>query len=207
MSTIDHHPPLSRLFQPRSKPLRVPCGDPAQDGMFIVDATWGAIQPMTVAPGVRTVGELEVIAHLQLGRALVDTRAPASFEAASIPDARNVAHGEIASRISEFDPGEPTILYCNGPQCPATPKAIRALLAAGYPPPALLYYRGGLHDWVTLGLPLEHPLRCHEPTGTRHRPADDALSARRSALTHVQEAMRQHDQPGARVAAESTDQP
>ncbi len=25
---------------------------------------------------------------------------------------------------------------------------------AGYPPEKILYYRGGLHDWLTLGLPV-----------------------------------------------------
>ena len=48
-----------------------------------------------------------------------------------------------------------TILFCNGPQCAATPDAVEALLAAGYPAGALAYYRGGLHDWQTLGLPVE----------------------------------------------------
>lgn len=32
-----------------------------------------------------------------------------------------------------------------------------ALLSAGHPAAALLYYRGGIHDWVTLGLPLLKP--------------------------------------------------
>lgn len=43
------------------------------------------------------------------------------------------------------------------PQCTATPRAIAALLSAGHPAAALLYYRGGIHDWVTLGLPLLKP--------------------------------------------------
>jgi hypothetical protein len=31
---------------------------------------------------------------------------------------------------------------------------VNALLQAGWPAQALAYYRGGIHDWVTLGLPL-----------------------------------------------------
>jgi rhodanese-related sulfurtransferase len=207
MSSINEHPPLIRLFSPRSKPMHVPCGLPEQRGMLIVDATWGTIQPITVAPGVRTVGELEVIAHLQRDLALIDTRAPDSFHAATIPGARNIPHGEIASRIAELDPAQPTILFCNGPQCPATPKAIRALLAAGYPPAAMLYYRGGLHDWVTLGLPLARPVRCHAAVGSRHEPDDDALAARRSAITHAEDAMRLRDHSGEHPAHASTNQP
>jgi len=45
-------------------------------------------------------------------------------------------------------------VFCNGPQCTATAQATDALSAAGWPPERLLYYRGGIHDWVTLGLPL-----------------------------------------------------
>ena len=30
-------------------------------GFVIVDSTWGTIQPLEVAPGVRTVAELDVI--------------------------------------------------------------------------------------------------------------------------------------------------
>ncbi|MBK5116040.1 MAG: hypothetical protein JJE23_03875, partial [Thermoleophilia bacterium] len=45
-------------------------------------------------------------------------------------------------------------LYCNGPQCLATPDAVGLLLDAGWDPASLRYYRGGIHNWVTLGLPL-----------------------------------------------------
>jgi rhodanese-related sulfurtransferase len=49
---------------------------------------------------------------------------------------------------------QPIIFFCNGPQCGQSPIAIRALLDAGYPPGKMLYYRGGLHDWLALGLPV-----------------------------------------------------
>jgi len=48
-----------------------------------------------------------------------------------------------------------SILFCNGPQCPQSPWAIRALLEAGQPAESLAYYRGGMHDWVTLAMPTE----------------------------------------------------
>lgn len=40
---------------------------------------------------------------------------------------------------------------------PATAQAIETLLAVGWPAEGLLYCRGGIHDWVTLGLPLTEP--------------------------------------------------
>ena len=147
---------LPRLAR-RAHPERVPRAVEGEPGMFAVDATWGVIQPISLAPGVRTVGELEVIEHLRAGRPLVDCRLPEYLERGTIPGAVNIPYGEIVERIDEFDPVEPTVLFCNGPQCTATGKATGALLAAGWPAERLLYYRGGIHDWVTLGLPLAGP--------------------------------------------------
>jgi rhodanese-related sulfurtransferase len=48
-----------------------------------------------------------------------------------------------------------SIFFCNGPQCPQSPAALRELLDAGYPASSLAYYRGGMHDWVTLAMPTE----------------------------------------------------
>lgn len=109
--------PLDRLA-PREDGPQVPEPVPGQAGLYRVDATWGTIQPLEVADGVRTVGELEVV-----------------------------------ERMDELDPSQPTIFFCNGPQCAQSPWAIEALLEAGYPAEAILYYRGGMHDWLTLGLP------------------------------------------------------
>ena len=65
-----------------------------------------------------------------------------------------IRHQEIVERLRKLDPQRPVVLFCNGPQCTATPQAITALLAAGWDAARLRYYRGGIHDWVTLGLPL-----------------------------------------------------
>lgn len=124
-------------------------------GLVVLDASWGKIQPIELADGVDTVGELELVEHLDRGLALIDSRSPESHAAATIPGARNIPHEETGERISELDPGRPTVFFCNGPQCGASPDAIEALLGAGHPSAAILYYRGGLHDWVSLGLPIE----------------------------------------------------
>jgi len=138
----------------RGHPQRVPRALPGELGLVVVDATWGTIQPLELAPGVRTVGELEVIEHVQAGGCLVDTRLAEYVEAGTLPGAIAVPHAEILDRRAELDPDGPTVLFCNGPQCGATPDAIRTLLDAGWPAERLRYYRGGVHDWVTLGLPL-----------------------------------------------------
>ena len=128
---------------------------PGEVGRFIVDGTWGTIMPITFAPGVRTVGEQEIIAHIRAGLPLIDCRLERYLAAGTLPTARWLPHTDLPGRTGEIDPALDTILFCNGPQCAATPDAIHLLLEAGHPPERLLYYRGGIHDWVTLGLPLE----------------------------------------------------
>ncbi len=141
----------------RDETLMVPRPVPDQPGLLTVDATWGTISPIQIAPGVRTVGELEVIDHIDGGLPLIDTRLESFFRRGSIPGARNIPHERMAEEIRSLDPSLATILFCNGPQCAATPSSIRTLLRAGYPAESILYYRGGIHDWMTLGLPLEIP--------------------------------------------------
>jgi rhodanese-related sulfurtransferase len=122
-------------------------------GRFVVDGTWGTINPIALAPGVRTVGELEVLAHIERGLPVIDSRRPEFFAAGTIPGATSLPHTETRERAGELDPAVDTVVFCNGPQCAATPQAVRALLDAGHPAERLLYYRGGMHDWLTLGLP------------------------------------------------------
>ena len=129
----------------------------ADSGLVVIDATWGTIRPMQLADGVCTVGELEVMEHLDRGLSLIDSRPAEAYGAFTIPGARNIPHAETVERISQLDPAQPTIFFCNGPQCAASPEAIDALRAAEHPPAAIRYYRGGLHDWISLGLPTEPP--------------------------------------------------
>jgi len=149
-ATVDRLPRRADAFM-------VPRPVPGRPGRFVVDATWGTIRPMQLAPGVRTVGELEVIEHITRGLPLVDSRLSHYLEGGTLPGAVSIPHDETAARLGEFDARLDTILFCNGPQCAATPDAIAKLLAAGHPPERILYYRGGLHDWLTLGLPLAPP--------------------------------------------------
>ncbi len=135
----------------------VPRPVPNQPGILTVDATWGTIAPMKLAPGVSTVGELEVIDHIAAGLPLVDTRLAHFYLEGSLPTARSIPHEQIEQSINSLDPSLTTIFFCNGPQCAATPAVIRTLLTNDYPPESILYYRGGIHDWMTLGLPIQIP--------------------------------------------------
>lgn len=132
--------------------MRVPALD--ESGLVTIDPWWGRIQPQQLHPELPTFGELEVIAHLEAGGPLIDTRRPEYVEASgTIPGAVVIPWEEVKIRTAEIDPDEVTVLFCNGPQCAATPRAIETLLELGRNPGSLAYYRGGIQDWVGLGLP------------------------------------------------------
>ncbi|RLA00490.1 MAG: rhodanese-like domain-containing protein [Gammaproteobacteria bacterium] len=52
----------------------------------------------------------------------------------------------------DFRGAKNLVLYCNGPACGQSPRAINGLLATGYPADKLFYYRGGMQMWQLWGL-------------------------------------------------------
>lgn len=122
------------------------------------------IQPMEAAPGTITIGELELLDILQNGTMkVVDSRTIEWHLKGTIPGAINVPYTEMAMRLNEFGcaktgekwdcaKAEPVALFCNGPWCGQSPMAIKAMIREGYPADKIHYYRGGMQDWVMLGL-------------------------------------------------------
>jgi len=121
------------------------------------------IQPMQVAPGVTTVGEIELLEFAKNGGKLIDGRTIEWHLDGTIPSAINMPYTEMASRLDEIGctgstgnwdctKAEKVLLFCNGPWCGQSPMAIKAMLREGYPADKILYYRGGMQAWHTLGL-------------------------------------------------------
>ncbi len=52
----------------------------------------------------------------------------------------------------DFSGARELVLWCNGPACGQSPRAIRGLLDVGYPAEKLHYYRGGMQMWQLWGL-------------------------------------------------------
>ena len=127
------------------------------------------IQPISPADGVRTIGELEVLAMLSDPDAVViDSRTPDWFKGGTIPGAINIPYTEIADRLGDlgcepdFDgwdcaAAKPVALFCNGLWCGQSPSAIRVMVGAGYPAERIRYYRGGMQEWRLLGLTVTTP--------------------------------------------------
>ena len=133
------------------------------------------VQPISVAAGVDTLAELEVIAFLQNAVSagaglLIDVRRPSGFSSGSVPGAVNVPLATFrpenpyrsdllsALGVSNADsaPGFggafALVLFGNGPDDADAPDAIKHLLDAGYPAGKIKYYRGGASTWSALGL-------------------------------------------------------
>lgn len=60
--------------------------------------------------------------------------------------------GDQKTEQWDFTDAKELLVWCNGPWCGQSPRAIRALLAIGYPAEKLHYYRGGMQMWQSLGL-------------------------------------------------------
>lgn len=147
---------MKRMSRMRPQaPASVPREVEGEPDLVAVDTTWGELQPLQCAPGVVTLGELELLEQISGGAVLIDSRVPDSRSGVTIPGAVNIPHDRIIGFRDQLDVSRLSVFFCNGPQCPQSPAAIRALLETGYPASGLAYYRGGLHDWVTLAMPTE----------------------------------------------------
>lgn len=135
------------------------------------------IGPMQAAVGVTTVGELELfnflIEKVRAGNGLlIDSRLPEWFQKGTIPGSVNIPwtllvkgpDNPYTARILralgakenagewDFRTAFDLMLFCNGPWCEQSPRAIKNLTLLGYPPHKLYYYRGGMQLWQILGL-------------------------------------------------------
>lgn len=139
------------------------------------------VQPMQLAPGIETLGELEVLGYMEQiadggsSTLLIDSRDPGWLQRSGIiPGAIHIpwtrlhpSHADIesiadiltlqfgASRsgvLWNFEHAKTLMFYCNGPWCGQSPTNIKQLLALGYPAHKLKWYRGGMQLWKSLGL-------------------------------------------------------
>ena len=143
------------------------------------------IQPSELAPGVKTVAELEVLHFLKAisdGDAsvlVIDSRTPAWVEKGIIPGTVNIPWDSLDIGKSDpsavqdilekqlgvkrlgaawnFDMARTLVLFCNGSWCGQSPTTIKGLLKIGYPAHKILWYRGGMQDWESLGLTTLRP--------------------------------------------------
>ncbi|PUE52097.1 sulfurtransferase [Limnohabitans parvus II-B4] len=124
----------------------------------------GSLQPLVPVPGVHPVGEIEILEALSDRNSLVvDMRDANDRVKGTIPGSVGIPYTEVASRLNELGcqksgalwnctAAKKVFAFCNGPVCPQSPMAIRAMTRDGFPADKIYYYRGGMLDWDALGL-------------------------------------------------------
>lgn len=138
------------------------------------------VHPMVAAPGVETMGELELINFLRGdvhdGQGLLlDARLPDWFAKATVPGAINVPFSTLEPENGyrddilvalgakksggglDFSGALELAIFGNGPWDDQAQRSVRNLIAAGYPADKIHYYRGGMQMWLLLGLTHEVP--------------------------------------------------
>jgi len=138
------------------------------------------IQPIELAPGVRTIGELEMLHYLKKmsdgdkSILIIDSRTPGSVAKGSIPGSVNIPtdkldsnktdHSKVREIMEEqlgaryigdswdFSSARTLVMFCNGSWCRQSSTSIKGLLKRGYPASKLIWYRGGMQNWEALGL-------------------------------------------------------
>jgi len=141
--------------------------------------TIGILQPISIDKEVKTVGELEVLEHIKKAEKeskkyiLIDARKEDWYKQITIPTAINLPYNEIEydedfkedfeymlkilniqknKNGLDFSQAKIALLFCNGSWCIQSSKAILKLIDLGYPKEKLLWYRGGLQDWMAYGM-------------------------------------------------------
>lgn len=132
------------------------------------------IRPMFLEPGIYPVGEVEIVDFLanqvKSGKGfLVDARLPSFYNAETIPGSVNIPWVLLTDKNKrkdvfkllgvkkrsdntlDFSNAIELWIFCSGPSCGQSPRAIKALYKAGYPANKLKYYRGGLQVWKLFG--------------------------------------------------------
>lgn len=139
------------------------------------------IQPIKIANGVETIGELELLDYLKRindgddSILVIDSRTPDWLKHGTIPGSVNIPWTSLQPEAGadpftiadifrdrfgvntqeglwDFSAARTLVLFCNGMWCGQSPSNIRLLLRFGYPADKVKWYRGGMQDWENLGL-------------------------------------------------------
>ena len=134
--------------------------------------------PMQIHKEVETYGELEVMAFIKKMQhdstmLFIDTRDHEWYEYRTIPGAINLHYVYIikpklfekeykaslaklgiigTKKPFDFSKAKTILLFCNGAWCSQSPNMVKELLALGYPPQKIKWYRGGMDDWLGLSM-------------------------------------------------------
>ncbi|VAW60309.1 hypothetical protein MNBD_GAMMA11-1357 [hydrothermal vent metagenome] len=96
----------------------------------------------------------ELVKTAALSKLGVTTKSAASDQS-FVEKMMSIVSGGNTRDISskwDFSAAKSVLLWCNGIWCGQSPRAIKGMLALGYPAEKIYYYRGGMQAWKSLGL-------------------------------------------------------
>lgn len=137
-----------------------------------------SIFPMQLHQKIETYGEVEVMEFIKQmqeneSMLLIDTRAEKWYKYRTIPGAMHMYYKYIMKpdifkddykesldtlgvfgkkKSFDFSKAKTILLFCNGAWCSQSPKMVKSLLALGYPPEKIKWYRGGMQTWLAAGM-------------------------------------------------------
>lgn len=89
--------------------------------------------------------------------ALINVLPHSSFEEEHIPHSINIPadSSDFVKRVEKHvrDQNTPVIVYCSGPECPASKNAAAKLEEAGYT--NVMHFHGGMEEWKNAGKEVE----------------------------------------------------
>ena len=105
------------------------------------------------APAVTEISQQEFLSSPPAGALILDVRTPAEFSSGHVPNAVNIPHDELASRLVEldFEMDQPIVVYCKSGR--RAGMAASVLLEGGYTD--ILHLEGDMTAWNANGLPTE----------------------------------------------------
>jgi rhodanese-related sulfurtransferase len=138
------------------------------------------INPIKLAPGVETIGEVEILDYLaKMSKGdksimVIDSRTPSWVAKGTIPGSVNIPWTKLAPQkgaspidiaetmttqfgvkeaegLFDYREAKTLVMFCNGMWCGQSPNNIRTLLRFGYPADKIKWYRGGMQNWANLG--------------------------------------------------------
>jgi rhodanese-related sulfurtransferase len=117
-------------------------------------------------PGVKRVRATEVKELIAQKAVMVDVRSQKEYDEGHIAGAILIPYGEKSLKDIAFDPAvdsfsgvdkldksKPVIFACNGAECWKSYKAAKAAVARGFT--NVHWFRGGLPEWKSEGMPVE----------------------------------------------------
>jgi rhodanese-related sulfurtransferase/ABC-type phosphate/phosphonate transport system substrate-binding protein len=117
-------------------------------------------------PGVTRVSAAEVEDLMRKGATFVDVRSEKEYKERRVKGAQWIPYVEKSlkdvafdpaaddfSGLAKLDPAKPVIFACNGAECWKSYKASKVAAAKGFK--SVYWFRGGLPEWLSRGLPVD----------------------------------------------------